>query len=141
MAESVFADALYYIALLVPRDRKHEKALAIGERLLPVHMVTCEPVLTETFAHVSGLGPFARSQAVSFVEELRSDPSVTIVEQTHELFEAGLESFRRRLDKGYSLTDCMSMWICQQFGITRVLTGDQHFVQEGFTILLPDRER
>ncbi len=137
MPESVFADALYHIALLVPRDENHEAALAIGESLGAIHLVTSEPVLTETLAHVSGMGPKARAQAVLMVEELRADPSVTIVEQTHGLFQAGLALFVDRLDKGYSLTDCMSMRICRQLGITRVLTHDRHFQQEGFNILLP----
>ncbi len=43
---------------------------------------------------------------------------------------------RPRLDKEYSLTDCMGMVICREYGITDVLTHDHHFAQEGFTILL-----
>ena len=43
---------------------------------------------------------------------------------------------RRRLDKGYSLTDCMSMVLCHEQGISDVLKHDRHFEQEGFAILL-----
>ncbi len=39
------------------------------------------------------------------------------------------------LDKGYSLTDCISMQTMKSFSITEVLTHDKHFAQEGFTVL------
>jgi len=49
----------------------------------------------------------------------------------------GLELYGQRLDKSYSLTDCISMVIIKQMGIEQILTRDHHFIQEGFTILLP----
>lgn len=51
-------------------------------------------------------------------------------------FEEGLTLFETRLDKGYSMTDCMSMRIMRLFKVTEVLTHDRHFAQEGFVILL-----
>lgn len=134
---TVYADALYYIALLVPRDQLHAASLAAGAELNEVRVVTSEPVLVEVLAHVSGLGPMARARAVAFVDLLRSDQLATeVIPQTPELFEDGLTLYRARLDKGYSLTDCMSMSICRRFAITEVLTHDRHFEQEGFAILL-----
>lgn len=62
--------------------------------------------------------------------------SVLIVPQTHELFDDGLSLYRQRLDKTYSLTDCMSMSICRRLEISDVLTHDRNFHQEGFTTLL-----
>lgn len=59
-----------------------------------------------------------------------------MIRQTPELFDAGLELYHRRPDKGYSLTDCMSMAICTEQKIEQVLTHDRHFAQEGFEILL-----
>jgi predicted nucleic acid-binding protein len=65
-----------------------------------------------------------------------ANPLATIVAHTHELYESGLAMYESRPDKGYSLTDCISMIICRQRQITDVLTHDHHFAQEGFTILL-----
>jgi len=48
---------------------------------------------------------------------------------------AGLDLYRARLDKGYSLTDCISMQIMRREGLTDVLTNDRHFEQEGFRAL------
>ena len=46
--------------------------------------------------------------------------------------------FAGRADKQYSLTDCLSMQVMREMGISEVLTHDQHFTQEGFIILLGD---
>jgi predicted nucleic acid-binding protein len=43
--------------------------------------------------------------------------------------------YEARLDKGYSLTDCISMETMRYQGITDVLTNDAHFEQEGFHAL------
>jgi predicted nucleic acid-binding protein len=47
----------------------------------------------------------------------------------------GLGLYEKRLDKGYSLTDCISMNTMRRLSIDTVLTNDRHFVQEGFRIL------
>jgi len=47
-----------------------------------------------------------------------------------------LNFYSLRTDKGYSLTDCVSMNVCCEIGITEILTNDEHFEQEGFKILL-----
>jgi len=43
--------------------------------------------------------------------------------------------YEARPDKGYSLTDCISMQTMRREGITEVLTDDRHFEQEGFHAL------
>ncbi len=44
--------------------------------------------------------------------------------------------YESRLDKGYSLTDCISMTVMRERNISDVLTHDNHFRQEGFKILI-----
>ncbi|MDX2229976.1 MAG: hypothetical protein NW220_10080 [Leptolyngbyaceae cyanobacterium bins.349] len=61
-----------------------------------------------------------------------------VISQTHASFQSGVELFQSRLDKGYSLTDCISMQTMRQLGISEVLTHDKHFTQEGFVILLTE---
>ena len=51
---------------------------------------------------------------------------------------AGLELYRARPDKHYSLTDCISMQTMRKEGITEALTNDPHFEQEGFLALFRD---
>lgn len=51
-------------------------------------------------------------------------------------FDAALDLYSRRLDKGWSFTDCLSFLVMQRYGITDALTSDHHFEQAGFTALL-----
>ena len=42
----------------------------------------------------------------------------------------------QRLDKDWSLTDCISFVVMRRRGLTDALTSDHHFEQAGFSILL-----
>lgn len=70
--------------------------------------------------------------------DLIKDPAVLVVPQSRESFLAGLELYRARPDKGYSLTDCISMQTMRQERLFEVLTNDRHFEQEGFKALFRD---
>jgi uncharacterized protein len=61
---------------------------------------------------------------------------VEVVTQTHDSFLSGLAYYEDRPDKGYSLTDCVSMTVMRVRGLTDVLTNDEHFRQEGFRAAL-----
>ena len=70
------------------------------------------------------------------MRRILADPYVRVMEQNSDTFLAGLARYERRLDKGYSLQDCVSMNVMEAEGITEVLPNDHHFEQEGFTILM-----
>jgi predicted nucleic acid-binding protein len=133
---TVFADTAYHVAVLLERDALHDRAVAFDASSPSQRTVTTDAVLVEVLASFSKRGSRARLVAVDLVDTLRADPRVTIVHQTAELFFSGVDLYRRRLDKGYSLTDCMSMVVCRDMAIADVLTHDRHFEQEGFAILL-----
>lgn len=134
--QNIFVDALHYIAVLLPDDDLHDRALRTANALTEVSFVTSDPVLVEVLAYVCERGDHARLQAVRLVELLRSDKRTTIIPQTRQLFDRGIALYAGRLDKGYSLTDCMSMVICAERRLSSVLTHDRHFTQEGYEILL-----
>ena len=69
------------------------------------------------------------------MREILSDPAVHIIPQSHESFLSGFEFYAARPDKGYSLTDCISMHTMRREGLTEALTNDRHFEQEGFRAL------
>jgi len=83
-----------------------------------------------------GEGPHLRRAAASLVRSVLVDPGVTVIHQSHESFLEGLALYERRLDKGYSLVDCISMNVMRRQRIRRALTNDRHFGQEGFTVLV-----
>jgi uncharacterized protein len=71
-----------------------------------------------------------------FLQALRSDRRVTIVPASTDLLARGIDLFRSRPDKNWSLTDCISFIIMNDEGIRDALTADHHFGQAGFTALL-----
>jgi predicted nucleic acid-binding protein len=135
----VFADTFYWIAIVDPRDQWRRATDLVASRLGEVRLVTTEEVLTDVLAFFAGRGPQFRESAATLARDLESDPSVDVIPQTHESFPAGLDLYQGRADKGYSLVDCISMATMSERGITDVLSGDQHFRQEGFVPLIdPD---
>ena len=57
---------------------------------------------------------------------------------TRRSFFAGFSLYQTRPDKGYSLTDCISMQTMRHLALTDVLTNDRHFEQEGFRAMFRD---
>ncbi len=80
-----------------------------------------------------------RTRAVDYVDDLLRQENVSVVELNDERFARGLQLYRDRPDRSYSLTDCVSMTVCQDLEISDVLTADHDFEQEGFNILLRAR--
>ena len=72
------------------------------------------------------------------VERILASSVIRIIPQSRGSFLAGLHLYRARPDKGYSLTDCISMQTMRNEGITEALTNDRHFEQEGFRALFRD---
>ncbi len=132
----VFADTYYWIALLNDKDQGHAVVQAVSQSLGQATVVTTQEVLSEVLTHFSGYGRFMRQSAVAFIRNILADPAITVREQSGLSFFNGLALYEARPDKGYSLTDCISMEAMRQEGITEILTHDGHFTQEGFTILL-----
>ena len=132
---AIFVDSAYYIALLLVTDDLRQRALELSA-IADGPTVTTDAVFVEVLAHVSDRGPHFRALGLHLIDAARADANVTIVRQTPELFDAGIELYREQPDKGYSLTDCMSMLVCRQLDIRDVLTHDRHFEQEGFSVLL-----
>jgi predicted nucleic acid-binding protein len=93
-------------------------------------------VLTELLNALCSRGEYLRRSAIRLTQDLRSDRNIIIIPQTSEQFEQAFGFYQRRLDKGYSLTDCSSMQIMREKGINEILTFDKHFQQEGFRALL-----
>lgn len=135
---SIFADTSYWIAIIQPKDQWHRIALQARERLGDVRLVTTHAVLMEFLTSLAGRGSSLRKKGVEFVREIMRDPNIDVVQSTRYLFNAGLEKYEQRPDKGYSLPDCMSMVVMQEGAMTEVLTSDHHFEQEGFIILMKD---
>lgn len=131
----VFVDTFYWIARINPRDQWHQKAVELSASLNDAEFITTEAVLVELLNYFSEYGPEMRKAVVRIVRQIVGDPTVSVFAHAHD-FDDGLALFRARLDKGYSMTDCISMSTMRRVGVTEALTHDRHFAQEGFIILL-----
>jgi len=131
----VFADTFYWIALINPGDQYSEEVSRFDDLLSAGKACTTEEVLAEVLTFFAS-DRWLRNRAVETVREILSDLAVRIIPQSHDSFLSGLDLYAARPDKGYSLTDCISMQTMRKEGITEVLTNDHHFEQEGFSALL-----
>jgi predicted nucleic acid-binding protein len=130
---TVFADSSYFFALVNAKDPAHARATAFLNSYKG-KMVTTVWVLTEL---ADGLAsPANRPSFVATIETLRAEPNISIIPASDELFNAGIEFYRQRPDKEWSLTDCISFVVMQHAEITEALTGDRHFEQAGYIALL-----
>lgn len=137
-----FVDTLYFVALFNPRDQWHERAIAASKLVEETKLITTEDVLVELLNFFSEYGEKARRGAVTQAEGILSGANIEVTPQSHEGFMAGLTLYKARPDKGsrpdkgYSLTDCISTHAMREQGVSDILTHDDHFRQEGFTVLL-----
>ena len=131
---AVFADTFYWIALINPGDRYAQEVQRFDDLLSGGNVFTTEEVLVEVLTFFAA-DTWLRIRAVETVREILSDPALHIVPQSHESFLSGFELYAARPDKGYSLTDCISMQTMRREGLTQALTNDRHFEQEGFRAL------
>ena len=82
--------------------------------------------------------PFERTLRLLCVP-LSRNPNVKVIPQTRDSFARGLNRYENRLDKEYSMQDCISFNTMEDEGITTALTSDHHFEQEGFVVLMPTK--
>ena len=130
---AVFADTFFYLALLNPRDSAHQRALDVSDKL-SAPLLTTEFVLIEIADALAS--PAERPKFLELIQSLRSAASAMIVPASSELLAQGVELYRRRPDKDWPLTDCISFVVMDNHGVADALTGDVHFVQAGYRALM-----
>lgn len=81
-------------------------------------------------------GEIMRRKVGFAIRAILGDDQVEVVSGSRQTFIDGLMLYESRSDKGYSLTDCISMNVMRTRDIGDVLSHDSHFTQEGFRILL-----
>ncbi len=134
--KTAFVDTQYFAAFFQKSDQWHKRAVELESQIDGYNFVTTDSVLTEVLNYFSAYGRYTRREIAALIADVLADENFQVIEQTRDVFLKGLMLYESRLDKGYSLTDCISMNVCRELNINEVLTHDHHFEQEGFTILL-----
>jgi len=132
----IFVDTSTLIALGNKNDALHHQATMVIQQLTvdKRHFITTNAVLLElanTFSQVR-----YKPLAIRLIEVINHSAQWECLIVDKELMRRGLELFEQRQDKDWSLVDCISMVVANDFNITEILTSDHHFTQAGFVILL-----
>jgi len=129
----IFVDTSFLGALFIPNDAWHAAARAWSLRVRP-------PLLTTDYILLEFADGFARVDwrpiADRAIQSIQANPSIRIVPQSRSLFERGLELYRSRSDKSWSLTDCLSFIVMTDEGCAQALSADHRFEQAGYRALL-----
>ena len=131
----VFADSVFWIALVVRADQYHKQAQAWSQRITG-RIVTTRPVLLEVAATLSR--PAWRAASVALLDHVQSRADIEIRGIDDDLWIRGWSLYRDRPDKGWSLTDCISFLVMEETTLSIALTADEHFCQAGYQAALLD---
>ncbi len=136
MKPELFLDTAYALALSSPHDIFHERAIHLAEEVeaAGVRLVTTRAVMMEIANAFSKLR--RRRAGIELLDALEADPGLEIVPLSEQLYARAWQLFRERPDKEWGLTDCVSFVVMQDRGLTEALTGDEHFRQAGFQVLM-----
>jgi len=130
-----FVDSWFFIAFIDKSDADFDVARRIARRLHDAEFFTHDGVLIEVLTYFSAFGEYWRREAAALARDVLSGRRYKVRELSRDVLEDALYLYERRLDKAYSLVDCISMRTMVRRELTQVLTNDHHFQQEGFTVV------
>jgi uncharacterized protein len=130
---AVFADTSYYLALMNSNDRSHAATCRWTSDYSGTFLTTAWVIaeLANAMSQSSN-----RPFFLSLLRDLETDNRVKILPPSKELFDRGLELYSHRMDKNWSLTDCISFLVMSDSKLTDAATLDHHFAQAGFHVLI-----
>jgi predicted nucleic acid-binding protein len=134
--KTIFIDSAYAIALAIPKDQWHHKAIAFAKEVGKDgnRFVMTWAVMTEIGDALSKRS--YRAKAINMLLQFEGNSDIEVVTLTELLYSKAFSLYQTRLDKDWGLTDCMSFVFMQERGITEALASDEHFSQAGFVPLL-----
>jgi predicted nucleic acid-binding protein len=134
-SDRLFVDTSYLVARFNSRDQYHERACELEDAVSRCRELwTTDAVLLEFGAAFSS--PANRLHVVSAWDGFHAGGPCRVVEASSPQMQQAMVLFRSRMDKAWSLADCLSFVVMQQQGLTDALTADQHFVQADFRALM-----
>lgn len=116
-------------------DSSHRRAIELTSEFAEVSVVTTDEVLVEYLTFFATAHERLRRKALVNARRILETPGIYVVPQSRDSLLSGMALYEARPDKGYSLTDCISMRTMRREGLSDALTNDRHFEQEGFRAL------
>ena len=130
---TVFLDTFGLIAWINTKDAAHPRVKSCLDSYSG-KIVTTEWVLLE-FADAFSVST-AKPFALEAIKRIHRLPMFQVVGFEPTICRAGFELYESRLDKDWSLTDCISFVVMQREDLTHAITADHHFEQAGFAAML-----
>jgi uncharacterized protein len=133
----VFVDTCGWIAILNADDALHQQAceqlslFGSDERTL----LTTDLVVAETgngLARTKSRDSFANA-----VQRIMRSPNCRLIRIDASLFDRAIKLYAQASDKSWGLVDCASFILMRDENIVETLSSDRHFLQAGFSCLLP----
>lgn len=136
MANRVFLDASYAIALSSPKDKYHQQAISLANIIEEnkTKMITTRAVLIE-IGNALAKSKY-RQACVELITSIENDTTIEIIPVSEHLIQRAFELFQQRMDKEWGITDCISFIVMKDYAIADALSTDDHFRQSGFNALL-----
>ena len=114
----IFADTAYWVALQLPDDALHKRALSAIEAIPDgSRLITSELVMIEFLNHVSRVGYATRLDASQTWSRLEASPRVEVIPAIPSLLSRARSRYESLRDKSWSLTDCASFIIMEDRSI------------------------
>lgn len=129
-----FGDTSFFIALLSADDNFHNLALEYARQPSRRPFITSTWVLVELGNACSA--PPRRILFEKTIAALQDHDTAAVLEPEQADFERGVKLYLARMDKRWSLTDCISFVSMSEHSLTEALTSDHHFEQAGYRALL-----
>lgn len=139
MARVIYIDSGFFIAFLDHRDASHMQAHRLNDAYFTdpqIRFITTRDVLNEVLAHFSRSIPETKQGAASLAKELLNDTKYRVIVLNNREYLRALNLYENRVDKRYSMVDCIGMTLMHDQSISEVLATDRDFQQEGFTNLM-----
>ena len=98
-------------------------------------LVTTNYVIAELVSLLTSPFRISRPRIIEYIEGIKQS-SVKVIHIDEDLDTRTWNLLSQRDDKEWSLVDCSSFIVMQDYDITDALTNDHHFEQAGFVRLL-----
>ncbi len=130
---SIFLDTSAILALLDSDENNHLSAQRTWQILLndETSVMTTSYVLSESFALLQRRFGIGAVQALH--QTIAPYPYVVWVE--NDLHLEGISAVLAANRRSLSLVDCVSFAVMRRYGLTTAFAFDNHFIEQGFTLL------
>lgn len=126
----IFVDTSALIAITVPKDDFHKKAISYWDDSREEKFVTSNLVILETLGwlrYKSG-----KKEAVKIGDKLYLDSELKMIHVNTTDEENAWKLFKKLDGDGVSMIDCTSFAVCKRLKIKKVFSFDDDFEKAGF---------